>query len=68
MCIRDSNDTIEEFIYRFNGISFNGDSAKIYKLYMVGTLEEKELEKEKQSVLHSIVKRSERANFFISND
>lgn len=62
------NDTIEEFIYRFNGISFNGDSAKIYKLYMVGTLEEKELEKEKQSVLHSIVKRSERANFFISND
>ena len=62
------NDTIEEFIYRFNGISFNEDSAKIYKLYMVGTLEEKELEKEKQSVLHSIVKRSERANFFISND
>lgn len=50
------NDTIDEFRYRYNGVHFNTDKAVFYKLYLAGTIEEKELNKEKNSPMHEIVK------------
>lgn len=62
------NDTIDEFRYRYNGIHFNTDKAVFYKLYLAGTIEEKELNKEKNSPMHEIVKNDNQQNFFVADD
>jgi len=62
------NDTIDEFRYRYNGVHFNTDKAVFYKLYLAGTIEEKELNKEKNSSMHEIVKNDNQQNFFVADD
>lgn len=52
-------DTINELKYRLSNIQFNTLPNKVIKLYMVNTIEQKRLTKEKLSHLHEIVNKSE---------
>lgn len=48
-------DTIDELIYRYNGINCNQSKLKVHKLYISGTIEEAALKKEKLSPNHQII-------------
>lgn len=48
-------DTIDELIYRYNGINCNQSKLKVHKLYINGTIEEAALKKEKLSPNHQII-------------
>lgn len=48
-------DTIDELIYRYNGIDCNQSKLKVHKLYISGTIEEASLKKEKLSPNHQII-------------
>ena len=48
-------ETIQQIKYRFADLILNETPIKVYKLYMVGTIEEKGLKKEKQTNYHKII-------------
>lgn len=48
-------DTIDELIYRYNGINCNQSKLKVHKLYISGTIEEAALKKEKLSPNHQTI-------------
>ena len=48
-------DTIDELIYRYNGINCNQSKLKVHKLYIAGTIEEASLKKEKLSANHEVI-------------
>lgn len=57
-------ETIEQIKYRFANLMYSQTPLKVYKLYMVGTIEEKGLKKEKETNYHKILSNVKFSNTF----
>ena len=60
-------DSVNELKYKFNNIVSNDNKVKVYKLYMIDTIEQNRLNKEVSSELHTIIRDNENVSFSNEN-
>lgn len=60
-------DTIKEYRYRLLNVNFDKECIKVFKLYCIGTLEERNLTKEQPGINHKIFNNCEKGIEFDEN-